>query len=937
MIRAPRGAASALYTDAHDLPGDDDARPLFTLCAAIVAGALSAAALFGWATGEPVLARVVPGLAAMNPVTAAALLVAAAALALPARHLWAVRVLAGLVLAVGMVKLTQMLTGAGGGVDLLQFPSRLAADGSPTLSRIAPNTGVAIVLLGGGLLASASRRRAAILASQLLALGIIAIALLVLVGYVLDFAGSHRQVYNMMALNTALALVALAAAIVGRHRQVGLMRILGDRGPAGSVARMTLPFALLIPVLVGLVRLSGERAGFYGTGDGVALQVFANILVTFVLLAACIVMLSRSDRARRARELALMQSEGQYRHAEQVGHIGHWRIEYPSGTVEWSDEFRTICGLSPKAVPGVEATLALFHPDDAVVGREIVRRAISECRAWEIGYRIRRPDGEVRHLRSHGVCDHGRAGEVIAMFGVIVDVTELEESRREAEAASASKAAFLANMSHEIRTPMSGVMGFVELLMDSDLDISQRRHLVLIQESAQALLKLLNDILDLSKIEAGQLEVNPEPSDVRRDIEQCVRLMTPIAEQKGLELSAEIDGDFPAQVMVDSLRLRQIVFNLLGNAVKFTNRGSVTVTLRTGLDAKKRRTIFIGVSDTGVGIDPARKSAIFEAFVQADVSISRRFGGSGLGLSISRRLARLMDGTIELESEEGLGTLVTLALPLTEAHGRARLEERRTPRDGPSRDVDDPALAARASILLVEDIDINREMIAEMLIRLGHDVEVAANGAEALDCARRLTEDPQAWDMILMDVQMPVMDGLTATRAIRALGGRAATIPIVALTANAFAAEVQGCRDAGMNDHVAKPTGFAQLKRAVERWSAGQAARIAAETRPEPALPTLAERFQARRLASGDRLAELISELGAADGQPAQPLREAAEIAHVFAGTAAMFGEGQLGKVARRVEAEIKLIARERRPDGERLATEAIGRLVVALGAPAGQ
>ena len=164
-------------------------------------------------------------------------------------------------------------------------------------------------------------------------------------------------------------------------------------------------------------------------------------------------------------------------------------------------------------------------------------RAIRDGRDWEVGHRIRRPDGEVRHIKSHGVCERDAdTAQVIAIFGVIVDVTELELARREAEAATASKAAFLANMSHEIRTPMNGVMGFVELLMDSELDANQRRHLLLIQESAQALLKLLNDILDLSKIEAGQLELNPEPSDVRRDIAQCVRLMTPIAEQKGLEL-----------------------------------------------------------------------------------------------------------------------------------------------------------------------------------------------------------------------------------------------------------------------------------------------------------------------------------------------------------------------------------------------------------------
>jgi signal transduction histidine kinase/CheY-like chemotaxis protein/HPt (histidine-containing phosphotransfer) domain-containing protein len=688
-----------------------------------------------------------------------------------------------------------------------------------------------------------------------------------------------------------------------------------DRSRALSLGRTAFPFAFLVSVAV-----AAEAAS--------ALQAWLNFFATFGLLAGCILFLSRSDKARREREFAIAQSESQYRHAEQVGHIGHWQLEFPSGAVEWSDEFYAICGLANAAVPSLEATMALFHPDDAVVGREIVARSIKDGCGWELGHRICRPSGEIRHIKSHGVCDRDAGGKIVAIFGVIVDVTELELSRREAEAATASKAAFLANMSHEIRTPMSGVMGFVELLMDSDLDTGQRRHLLLIQESAQALLKLLNDILDLSKIEAGQLEVSSEPSDVRRDIAQCVRLMTPIAEQKGLELLTDIEGDFPARVMVDSLRLRQIVFNLLGNAVKFTNRGSVSVTLRAGHDAGQLPTMLIGVRDTGVGIAPERKAAIFEAFVQADVSISRHFGGSGLGLSISRRLARLMGGTIALESAEGEGTRVTLALPLQPAQGASLLEERRAPRNDPVAEACAPRM--RASILLVEDMDINRELICEMLDRLGHKVDLAANGAEALEFARRLGAEPETWDLILMDVQMPVMDGLTATRAIRALGGRASTIPIVALTANAFAAEAQECLDAGMNDHVPKPSGFVQLKRAIDRWSGAGPAAAAPAVR-SVAAPSLAERFEIRRRDSSQRLTELIVELGEADPAATKALlREAGRIAHVLAGTAGMFGQGRLGKIARQAEAEIKSVARA----PSRKANPALDRLVAALDAP---
>ena len=321
----------------------------------------------------------------------------------------------------------------------------------------------------------------------------------------------------------------------------------------------------------------------------------------------------------------------------------------------------------------------------------------------------------------------------------------------------------------------------------------------------------------------------------------------------------------------------------------------------------RQKSISIRVADTGVGIAAERKAAIFEAFVQADVSISRRFGGSGLGLSISRRLARLMDGTITLESEEGDGTTVMLVLPLKLARGRPMLKERRAWRR------DDEAETGQkkrsVSILLVEDIDINQELITEMLTRLGHKVDVAANGAEALDHARRLADDPGAWDFILMDVQMPVMDGLTATRAIRALGGRAGTIPIIALTANAFAAEMQECRDAGMDDHIAKPSGYVQLKSAVKRW--GGTGTIAASVPEDPARRvkhvSARERFRERMVESRLRLTTLAVELASAEGEAAAALcKEAAAIAHVLAGTAGMCGRAGLGDLAHEVEIELR-------------------------------
>jgi PAS domain S-box-containing protein len=891
-------------------------------------------ALIGWSFDRDFLTRLIPGAAAMNPVTAVALILAALALAIRARrrHAW-VQLLAFMAVAIGAAKLVQFATGSPVGVDQLLFGDRLAGPINLSPSRIAPGTALALVMLGAALLADSTRHRAGIILSQALGIVTAAISLFALLGYCLDLPDlgpGHGPA--AMALNTALALMALAIGIIAVNPGIGVMRILADRGPTGALARTALPFALLMPVLVGLVRLSGQKLGLYGAGDGAALQVFVNIAVTFAGLLGCIILLFRSDGKRREREAATVHSESQYRQAEQMGRIAHWQVDLPGGLVQWSDEFYEICGLGRDVVPALETWLALCHPDDAAVTRETILRAVNECRSWEMGHRICRPDGEIRHVKSHGVCERDELGQAAALFGVFVDVTELELARRDAEAATKAKAAFLANMSHEIRTPMNGVMGFVELLLDSKLDARQRRHLLLIQESAQTLLKLLNDILDLSKIEADQLTLVSAPSNICRDIAQCVRLMTPIADQKGLKLRATFADGFPGSVLIDSLRFRQILLNLLGNAVKFTNKGAVSVTLSELPDTNGQRVMAIKVTDTGVGIADERKAAIFDTFVQADASISRHFGGSGLGLSISRRLAHLMGGTIALDSRENEGTIVTLALPMGDAAARAPAAPRVAPRRANPVAAPKEGALRGASILLVEDIDINQELITEMLTRLGHKVELAVNGAEALAMAARLGWDPEAWSLILMDIQMPIMDGLTATQAIRRLGGRAATIPIVALTANAFPAEMQQCRDAGMNDHIAKPSGFAELKQAVDLWGGVTSSPMPAAGFRDLETAFSAKRFRARMRKSGERLTEIVAELAGADGRGVTALlRESASIAHILAGTAGMFGEADLGDLAAEVEREIKMIGETGDAGEAALTAAAIQGLIAAL------
>lgn len=353
-------------------------------------------------------------------------------------------------------------------------------------------------------------------------------------------------------------------------------------------------------------------------------------------------------------------------------------------------------------------------------------------------------------------------------------------------------------------------------MLHTSLDDVQRRHVGLIHESSKALLKLLNDILDVSKMDAGQMEVVAEPFDLGYGVRQCIRLMSPMAEQKEIALDVDIDAGLPKVVLTDGLRLRQILLNLLGNAVKFTGSGSVHLHLRETFNPDGRRFMMLTVVDTGVGIDQDRIDAVFETFAQADSTISRRFGGSGLGLSISRRLAELLGGTIDLARRPGGGTIATLKLPLVEATAHAIGLNRSRISGSPSASM---TMRRPVSVLVVEDIEVNREVVIAMLTRLGHRVDIAENGAVALEMAKRLVDEKDAWDLILMDVQMPVMDGLAATRAIRNLGGWAAKIPIVGLSASAFAAEIQECLDAGMVGHAAKPIASNILESIVSRWT----------------------------------------------------------------------------------------------------------------------
>jgi len=385
----------------------------------------------------------------------------------------------------------------------------------------------------------------------------------------------------------------------------------------------------------------------------------------------------------------------------------------------------------------------------------------------------------------------------------------LERARDEALKAARLRSEFLANMSHEIRTPLHGLMGMLDLVLAGELPEPLRDYARTARESARHLLALLNDILDLSRLEAGAMPLEEAPVDVASVVRSCAALMAAQARDKGLDLRIDLDPALPATVLGDEARLRQVLFNLLSNAVKFTERGEVAVGAR-----REEGELVLWVRDTGIGIPPERLEAVFDAFTQGDGSITRRYGGTGLGLAISRRLTEAMGGRLQVRSTPGRGSTFTVRLPLREV---AALPPARAAR--PTKDEDDapPREISGARVLVVEDNPVNRKLAQAMLAKLGCRVALAEDGEQGVERAAR-----EAFDLIVMDCQMPVMDGFEATRRIRA-GGPNAETPIVAVTANAMPEDQAQCLTV-MDDYLSKPLGLDQLAECLRRWLGRRAA-----------------------------------------------------------------------------------------------------------------
>lgn len=525
------------------------------------------------------------------------------------------------------------------------------------------------------------------------------------------------------------------------------------------------------------------------------------------------------------------------------GAMGVWEWHVGAETVYHSPYVRRILGYPEgQYQPTLEFWQSIIHPEDQAHYGTRLNQQLREGKAFDLEYRVKTADGDYIWLHDRGSLMRDEDGQPVRMAGSLEDVTarvhfeqdlkasrkqmatqaarmaelaeDLAQERNRAESAAKAKADFLATMSHEIRTPLNSVIGMTGLLVDTELDEEQRRYARAARRSGEHLLHLVNDILDFSKLEAGKMTLEAIPFDLHEGVEDVLGMMRESAKEKGLSLRLDWDDAIFRYLRGDIARLRQVLLNLVGNAIKFTEKGEVCLRIESLPAQDGEQKLYFSVEDTGIGIAEDKIGTLFQEFQQADTSTTRRFGGTGLGLVISQRIVHLMGGEIMVKSVAGQGSVFSFS----SCFERASEDERQKLMRDAELAAQDQAQTTPLRVLIAEDSVTNQMLIRAMLEKLGHRADIVTNGIEAIAAVRELP-----YDIVLMDSQMPVMDGITATQQIRALSGECAQLPIIALTADVMGSARERFLKAGMDDYLTKPVEVGRLRAVLRQWGTKEA------------------------------------------------------------------------------------------------------------------